>query len=503
MPQPGPDTLAAGPAPLAPRLPARVWRMPPIETYPRLVNFAQTRAGRVAVICVFAALMKLIAPGMWINDRGMWLLMVVGAAIVSIAGRWRPLALLACTAVLLARAPDWFDFSAVQETIRQELPTLHVQTWYLRAAALIACVPLAILAIHLARRFRDHPVASRPILAQHAVYFFLIALATSHLVRGVAQVVLWAVIATFSAYFWYLAYAVSNQRQRQPEPLAFHLATFAPFYASTVVPVGKGAADWHRVEARSAEELAVTQLKAIKLLAWALVLKLITVWVFQKGIYATLGLPPLKLAFEHFIRDGELSSSLAAASVIVNFPERLLVVAVGGHVLVATARLAGFRLLRNTYRPLSSRTIAEFWNRYIYYFKEVLVQFYFYPTYLRWFKRHPRLRLAFATFMAAGVGNFIFHFMENYSIVKYGFLEALVRAQTYAFYCVLLSAGIIVSQLRTSKPDPNAGWLRRQFLPSLGVAAFFCFLSVFDGPQRHVTLAQHFAFLTHILGIGR
>ena len=36
--------------------------------------------------------------------------------------------------------------------------------------------------------------------------------------------------------------------------------------------------------------------------------------------------------------------------------------------MIACVRMAGFRALRNTYRPLESRTVAEFWNRYAFYF---------------------------------------------------------------------------------------------------------------------------------------
>jgi hypothetical protein len=67
----------------------------------------------------------------------------------------------------------------------------------------------------------------------------------------------------------------------------------------------------------------------------------------------------------------------------------------------------------------------------------------------------------------------------------------------------VLVAGIVVSQLRARRPDASAGWFRRQFVPSLGVALFFCFLSIFDGPQGHVGLMQHFGFLFKVFGIDR
>ena len=41
----------------------------------------------------------------------------------------------------------------------------------------------------------------------------------------------------------------------------------------------------------------------------------------------------------------------------------------------------GSRALRNAHAPLSSRTIAEYWNRYYYDFKELLADMFFYPNF--------------------------------------------------------------------------------------------------------------------------
>ncbi len=164
------------------------------------------------------------------------------------------------------------------------------------------------------------------------------------------------------------------------------------------------------------------------------------------------------MAFERFLKGDDVPAPFGVLSIVANFPEQLLDIAVWGHAIVATARLAGFRVLRNTYRPLSSRTIAEFWNRYYYFFKEILVNVYFYPTYVRCFKRHPRLRLAFATFMAAGVGNFFFHILLDVRVMaEAGLIGTLKLFQTYAFYCVVLAGGIVISQLRARRPDRKRG----------------------------------------------
>lgn len=472
----------------------REWRLPSIETYPRLVTFAQTLGGKLVLFALFALLIKPLG--------GAWLWMTVAAGVVSLAGRHRHLAALLCTGVLLAINPQWFEFRAVHIIARQETLFTVLNIGYLRAATLLACVPLAVAALWLARRYRDHPLGRRPVVAEHLVLLCLLLLSASHLLQGMPLVLLWSLTAVFAAYFWFLAYALIDQRRRQPAPMLLQLASFHPFFTgASTAPLGKGADNWRSVEAGTEQELAVTQLKGLKLIAWALLLAVV-LWSFRQVVYGKLGITPLWLAFERFVKDGVSPGPMGTLSIVANFFEQLLHMAIWGHTIVALARLAGFRLLRNTWRPLSSRTIAEFWNRYYYYFKELLVNVYFYPTYVRCFKQHPRLRVAFATFMAAGVGNWFFHFLlENYRIARDGLGDALLYMETYAFYCVILVGGIVISQLRGWRPDPKAGWIRRQFLPSLWVALFYCFLSFFDGPPVHAALTDHFAFLIQVLGV--
>ena len=505
MNTPSPERAGLGQRCLAMAARLRQWRLPPIDTYPQVVAFAQTPAGKVALIAAFALLMKLMSRGTTIADHYVWQLMVAAAAAVSLAGRHRRLVMFVCTALAIDHMPNWFDFRSVHVTLRQEGLSAGVNAGQLRAVLLVVYFLFAAAAIHFARHCRDLLPWRRPALTLHLAYFCLQGLAISHLLRGMGQVVLWGFITVFTAYFWFLAYALMDQRRRQPQPVYFQLATFTPFFFHSVVPFGKSASDWRSAEAGARAELAVTQLKALKLLLWALILKNVVLWGFKRGVYEALGIHPFRVAFEKFANGGDVSGLPGLLSIIANFPEQLLMLAITGHVLVAIARFAGFRLLRNSWRPLSARTIAEFWNRYFYYFKELLAHVYFYPTYVRWFKRHPRLRIAFATFMAAGVGNFVYHFMVNFAgvdLVELGPLEALKRSQTYALYCVLLAAGIIVSQLRARRPQPGAGWWRGQFLPSAGVIAFFTLLLVFDGPYRHLPVEVHLRFLLHVMNLG-
>jgi len=473
------------------------WRLPAIETYPAAIAFAQSSVGKVLLFVVFGALTKVAGGDVW--PAGIWLAMTVSAMVVSEAGRFRRHAALLSTVVFLAMVP--FDFAAVYSTIRHERPVTFIHAGYLRAGAFIACAALAAGALVLSRRFRDHPIGRRPVLLQHVICLGLLWLATSHALRGLPQILLWSVIATYAAFFWFLAFALMEQRTRTPAPLLHQLASYYPFLGLRSVPWGRGADNWRTIDSMSEHELAVIQLSGLKLLVWACILKGL-LWTFREIVYAKLGVTPLANAFEAFLKGADIPGPSGVFSIVANFPERLLEIAAWGHWVVAVARLAGFRLLRNTYRPLSSRTIAEFWNRYFYYFKEALVKVYFFPTYVRCFKSHPRLRLAFATFMAAGVGNFFFHILLDVRVVaEAGLIGTLVLFQTYAFYCLVLATGIIVSQLRARRPDPGAGWLRGHLVPSLGVAVFFCFLAFFDGTQKLVALKLHFRFLFNVFGV--
>ncbi len=364
------------------------WRIPPIETYPRVVAFAQTLAGKLVLFALAAVLLRFLADGPWIP-------VTIAAAAVSYAGRHRHFAALLATGALLGLAPDWFEYRAVYQIAEQQGLIDSLRLGYVRAGTLLACVPLTVAVLWLARRYRDHPLGQRPVLIQHLVFIGLVWLAVSQLLQGMALLLLWSLIAVFAAYFWFLAYALIGARHREPPSILLQLATFHPFFGSTATPMAKGATNWRSVEAGTDEELAVTQLKGLKLLAWAFFLKAV-LWAFRKVVYGKLGVTPLIVAFERFVSDGMAPGAMGSLSIVANFFEQILILAVWGHAIVATGRLAGFRLLRNTWRPLASRTLAEFWNRYFYYFKEIMVHVYFYPTYVRFFKRSPRLRVAFA-----------------------------------------------------------------------------------------------------------
>ena len=172
-----------------------------------------------------------------------------------------------------------------------------------------------------------------------------------------------------------------------------------------------------------------------------------------------------------------------------------------GHRIVACVRMAGFNALRNTYRPLSSRTIADFWNRYYFYFKELMVDFFFYPVFLNYFKTNKKVRMAVATFAAAGFGNAFYHYIFYLSYIsELGLWRSLAAYHVYIFYCAVLATAICISQLRKRGPAPT-GFFRGRVVPVFCVALFYCLLHVFDYTERVYPITEHFRFLARLFNL--
>jgi hypothetical protein len=304
---------------------------------------------------------------------------------------------------------------------------------------------------------------------------------------------------------WFFCYTLTDRNSRDREPVPLQAGLWRPAWMAATAsgtPFAKGAAYLRRIEAHTTEELAVTQIKGLKLLLWALFLR-VGQLVFEYLIYRKLGIPEFEAAFSRSIAGHPFAWYWNCLSLAAAFLVSLLQMSVWGHEIIACARMSGFRALRNTYRPLESRTLAEFWNRFYFYFKELLVDMFFYPTYLRYFKKHPRVRMAAATIMAAGVGNALFHFLRDISVVaELGWWRAVAGFQTYLFYTFVLAAGISISQLRGKpKDDPSRSWLRRRLAPALCVTGFYCLIHVFDDTNRTYGLREHLVFVGRLFGL--
>jgi hypothetical protein len=489
--------------PAADRKPAARWLcfpnlslrvVPEIDKDPWIVAQAQRMPGRIVLLGVFTALLGLLGANLLIAPL---------AAASAYSGRYRWQVIPFATLLLLWRSGFLVDSGLVARVAGQEGIADHVsQPLILLGSTAAVFLLCAGLLMFYARIVAFAPFRW-PALCLSVAFVGLMLAAESPMSAGIHRVLLWSFLVTLLPYLWFLAYALGEVAAREPPPVLQQLGVFHPFWGSTVTPFGKSVTYLRKFEARTDEELAVTQLKGVKLAAWVVLLGA-CLGGLKTLVHGHLGVPAFDDAFLQFLAGSAFSRAFCHLSLLAYFAEDVLAMSVWGGVIVACARMAGFRLLRNTYRPLEATTLIEFWNRYYFYYKELLVDHFFYPTFLRCFRTHRKLRMFFATFAAACLGNLLFHFIRDIRFVaELGLWNALAGEASHAFYTFVLAIGLGLSQMRGRPARARRGWLRGRVLPCAGVVAFFCALHVFDAPlDREHSILQRGQFFLYLLGLG-
>lgn len=483
--------------------------VPPLDRSARLVSFAQTPWGKLFLLATYASLLIL-------HEKTWWLDMLAILAAMTFFPLHRRVLLLAATLYWLAKY-TLFNWYAMYEVISAQGVGSAIDVDVLRTSLIAAALLFCALYYGTAVQWQQCYAMKRPIVTLFCIYLTLMALAWYAPMSPLWRTYLWGFIIVFGRYIWFLCYSLLDRNQAASDGFPWQLRSYLPFWiglSTSPTPIAKGAAYLRRIEATTPAELAVTQLKGIKLLWWAFVLMIVET-AFNGAVHGTpgylsayfnvpfsAGLPTFHDAFYKAVAGDYYPWYINCLSLLARLFTNVLYIAIWGHVIISACRMAGFNALRGTYKPLAATTLAEFWNRYFYYFKELLVEFFFYPTYLRFFKKHPRLRLFFATVMAAGFGNVLFHYIRDIQyIIQWGPWQAWLEFHVYMFYGLVLGTGIGISQLRNRTLRPPVHWFRRHVLGRSGVVAFYCFVLIFDNPDRNLSIQDNFVFVLSLFNI--
>ncbi|HLJ28056.1 MAG TPA: hypothetical protein VKY85_15200 [Candidatus Angelobacter sp.] len=453
--------------------------IPSVEANPRIIKFSQTVLGKVALLALFGVILSRF-DDVWPAK----LAIVSAMAFVPKARR-----ILVLFGTILATNFFWFEHSFLERIAAAE--ALHPTHIKLAIWVILPFAAMSVAFMWIAATYRNSLVGRRPLICLLAMYGTLLIAASYVPFHGALRYTLWAFLFVFASYFWYLAYAVSDCATRGGDNIAYQFGSFHAFWGSTSVPLPKGSGYWRRIEAKTEEELAITMIKGVKLMAWCFLLAFVSRG-FNMLIYQKLGVPAFQTTLSVFFQGRPFTVATNWSSLVAECLAGLLSFSIWGHTIIATCRMAGFRALRNTYAPLSSQTVAEYWNRYFYYYKELLVEMFFYPAFIRFFKRNPTIRIFFATFAAAWFGNNLFHLMRDVHVVaSFGLAKAII-GYPYAFYSVILALGISISQIRSRRLDRTRGWIRTRLWAPACVFTFYCLLHVFESltmiPGLHYVL---------------
>lgn len=475
--------------------------IPQLDTYPKVVSLAQTSLGKIILLAVFSA-------GLSLQTRS-WAHISLFIAAMTFLPQFRPVLLTIATFGSLALS-NWSIVSLPASIQTQAQPA----TFFFKPMIVASVLILFALYYAAVRKNKNAWLAKRPVRTLVISYILLLLVATNAPLSEMQSTYTWAFLAVFGRYLWFFTYTLLDRHAKETPSLVLQSGYYFPFWGGSITPFPKGAAYLRKIEAKSPEHLAISQLKGIKLLYWAVLLGLFDKLLGQLfygtsesgqaflGIPFSLGIP----SFQAVLHDGTAHSypwHTNWLALVANFFDRLLWFSVWGHTIIACCRMSGYNALRNTYKPLQSTSIADFWNRFYYYFKELLVDNFFYPTFLRYFKKWPRVRLFFATFAAAGFGNVLYHFLRDIGpIAEKGFWPTLMSFRVYMFYALVLSISIGISQLFEKKRAQNISWFRKNILSPVYVVGFYCLLSIFDSPDSNLPLADHFIFLLKLFNIN-
>ncbi len=505
--------------------------VPQLDRYPWLVQFSQTFFGKRLVWAVFCALLYFYWPR-WILFNSACLFFCI--FLPSLRHFILPAAALG--AVFIGRTYLQWDFiNGLGRSYGIARPIIDSPfSGILVAAAVLFC---CFLLVHFSRSGRSGFVIRRPIVTVLCCYL-LLAFVIPHLpVHDFVKLGLWGFLIIFSKYIWFLCYSLVDRNDPKAPPFAQQLGLYVPFWYVSVLPYHRGASNFVRITAKTPEELAICRLKGLKLLIWASYLALFSllygiicygraedfsgmVRVFLAGregplniffqgklLYSIsswpflLNIPPYDYAFAQSAAGQPLALHWNWLALVTTYFIQFFNMVIISHAGIAICRMAGYNALRNVYKPLQSKNIADFWNRFYFYYKELMVNVFFYPTFLRYFKDKPLLRYYFATMMAACVGNFFYHYVTKVDmIVSQGAFQTFVSLKSLLFYCFILGNGIYISQWRKIKTGRSRNLLPQPFA-AISVIGFYCLISIFGYDSNMGALADNFKFFFALFNI--
>jgi hypothetical protein len=467
---------------------------------PRLIAFAATPRGR-ALTWLVATL--LLAPNSMVFSISPIL------ALVLIAPQWRTQILCLGSIFVLDRQLTSNGLSGTGEL----------------AAMYAFIVGLLYLTYLAARSYRSlpHLVQRNSQIVLHALIGALMALSflLPDSLTGEGRPAAAAIrsVRLLLPYFvWRMGYILLAGRRGSAAGSSFldHLLYCLPVYGSTGVPYGKGYDHLKRCRADEPLALARSALAGIKLLVlvwlWVAARDALTLFVYGDPVYR-LG-SVLELDVFHLPRLGEVIANpggvpyvLIWVSMFLELVDFTLSLAGPGHTVVGCLRLFGFNVFRNTYKPLLAQSIVDFWNRFYHYFKELLVEFFFFPTYVSVFKSYPRLRIFTAIMAAAFFGNLYFHALrDTQELVDLGLGATIAHIGPRSVYCFLLAVGIFFSMMREQQRRGAAAVPQEQsplraFRRIAGVWLFYAIIHIWNARPIELTITQRTRFFFSLFGL--
>ncbi len=214
----------------------------------------------------------------------------------------------------------------------------------------------------------------------------------------------------------------------------------------------------------------------------------------------------IKSMVRHHVRGREMSTPTVLFTCIIDQSRWMLLWASVVHFKVGLWRIFGYNVDPHFNKPWLATNLANFWSRYAFHFRAFLVGAFYYPIFLRFFKKHLQIRVFVATMAAACVGNMIWgHMSENlyYEGLEWeNILDYLPRWP----YFLLLGLGISLVQVYLLRKKRNRkpwtwGWrILTDILAAYVTIQFYCLIHIYGRPVPGGSVWEYTRLL--LIGLG-
>jgi hypothetical protein len=177
---------------------ARFKKFIAIDTYPTLVNFAQSPLGKVVVLLVFAA------PLYFLYDW--WLEVMLTITAITFFPKYRRLWVLLGMLSLLMRG-SWIGNLPF---LPHAAPHHFINPSMLLNFLMVFLVSF-ILAL-LTQKYPQHKLLQRPVTILFAIMFIVIGIELNAPLNFMQKFYLWSFVLVFSHGFWFIAYTLHDCR---------------------------------------------------------------------------------------------------------------------------------------------------------------------------------------------------------------------------------------------------------------------------------------------------
>lgn len=222
--------------------------------------------------------------------------------------------------------------------------------------------------------------------------------------------------------------------------------------------------------------------------------------VFNIKVYAFTS----ELVREH-LRGERLATPTVLLSTLVDQARIFLIYGGVTHFRVGAWRVMGYAVETQYDRPWLATNLANLWGRFAFHFREFLVRTFYYPVFLKFFRRRALLRIFAATMVATVVGNLVWGHVPPKTITRLTWSDLMMILSTWPYF-VLLGLGISLTQIWLARrPRTRRPWTRdRRFALDLVCAyltlQYFALIHVFIRPQPGGNLPDYAELV--LIGLG-